>query len=88
VVDPHGNVVATPDRATLVAVQTPQAFRAAALRAAHDGGAEGTDDASLVEATGASVVTVAGDAHNRKITHLDDLAWARDQVHREHAGER
>src|SRR5207253_1205874 len=33
-----GRVVETLDRTTLVAVQTPQAFRAAALRAAHAGG--------------------------------------------------
>jgi hypothetical protein len=43
-------VVATPDRRRLVAVQTPQAFRADVLRRAHAGGAEGTDDAALVEA--------------------------------------
>ena len=38
-VDADGAVVATLDRARLVAVQTPQAFRADALRAAHAGGA-------------------------------------------------
>ena len=40
------------DRDELVAVQTPQGFRAAALRDAHATGAEATDDASLVEAAG------------------------------------
>ena len=45
----------------LVAVQTPQAFRAAALRRAHAGGAEATDDAALVEAAGGRVVVVAGE---------------------------
>ena len=44
-VDADGVVVDTPTAATLVAVQTPQAFRAAVLRAAHAGGREGTDDA-------------------------------------------
>ena len=79
-VDADGVVVATPERASLVAVQTPQAFRAAALRRAHASGAEGTDDASAVEAEGGRVVTVAGDPGNRKLTVPDDLVWARQRV--------
>jgi 2-C-methyl-D-erythritol 4-phosphate cytidylyltransferase len=67
---------ATVDRSRLVAVQTPQAFRAAALRAAHAGGAEGTDDASLVEAQGGRVVVVDGDPANVKITTPVDLELA------------
>ena len=69
-------VRSTPDRATLVAVQTPQAFRADALRTAHASGDEGTDDASLVERRGGRVVTVEGEAANRKITTPADLEWA------------
>jgi len=80
VVSADGVVQHTPDRSTLVAVQTPQAFRASVLRQAHAQSAEGTDDASLVEALGGRVVVVAGDARNRKITHPDDLAWARGEV--------
>jgi 2-C-methyl-D-erythritol 4-phosphate cytidylyltransferase len=65
------------DRADLVVVQTPQAFSAAALRRAHDGpGNESTDDASLVEAAGGSVVLVAGHPTNLKITHPTDLLVA------------
>ena len=64
---------ATVDRTRFVAVQTPQAFRAAALRAAHAGEPEGTDDASLVEATGGRVVVVEGDPVNIKITTPHDL---------------
>jgi 2-C-methyl-D-erythritol 4-phosphate cytidylyltransferase len=64
------------DRARFVAVQTPQAFRAAALRAAHDGGGDATDDASLVEAAGGRVVVVEGDPANVKITTPVDLALA------------
>lgn len=74
-VAPH--VVNTPDRGTLVAVQTPQAFPAAMLRAAHARDIEGTDDASLVEAIGGTVVVVPGEIENRKITLLEDLDWAR-----------
>jgi 2-C-methyl-D-erythritol 4-phosphate cytidylyltransferase len=77
VVDGSGAVVATPERASLVAVQTPQAFRASALRRAHAGGAEGTDDAALVEAAGGRVVTVPGEPWNAKITHPDDLERSR-----------
>jgi 2-C-methyl-D-erythritol 4-phosphate cytidylyltransferase len=75
-----GVVVATPDRATLVAVQTPQAFRAHVLRQAHTTGGASTDDAALVEAVGGRVVVVDGDTRNRKITHPDDLDWARRQL--------
>jgi 2-C-methyl-D-erythritol 4-phosphate cytidylyltransferase len=80
VVDAGGVVVSTPDRASLVAVQTPQAFRASVLRAAHAAGGEGTDDAALVEAMGGRVVVVAGEAANRKITDPADLDWARSIV--------
>lgn len=76
-VDAGGFVVATPERSSLVAVQTPQAFRAEVLRRAHTGAAEGTDDAALVEAIGGRVVVVPGHVDNRKITVPDDLVWAR-----------
>jgi 2-C-methyl-D-erythritol 4-phosphate cytidylyltransferase len=80
VVDPDGVVESTPPRARLVAVQTPQAFRAAVLRRAHLSGDDGTDDAALVEAAGGRVVVVAGEPDNRKITHPDDLRWAQAVV--------
>lgn len=65
------------DRATLRAVQTPQAFRADMLRAAHAAGGEATDDASLVESVGGVVVPVDGETRNIKITTPDDLAVVR-----------
>jgi len=70
-------VIATPDRSSLVAVQTPQAFRASVLRAAHASSPEGTDDATLVEVMGKQVVVVAGEVMNRKLTAPEDLEWAR-----------
>lgn len=79
-----GVVLETFDRSRLVAVQTPQAFDAAALRTAHADRAEATDDAALLERSGATVVVVEGELSNRKITHPDDLEWARGVV----AGER
>ena len=77
VVDEHGGVVTTPDRSTLVAVQTPQAFRASVLRAAHAADVDDTDDAAAVERHGGRVVTVPGEPWNRKITERDDLEWVR-----------
>jgi len=75
-VDGH-RVTATLDRRDLVAVQTPQAFRAQVLRRAHAGSADATDDAALVEAMGGTVVVVDGDRRNLKITSPDDLVVAR-----------
>lgn len=80
IVDVQSTVLSTPDRASLRAVQTPQAFRAQALRAAHAAGGESTDDAALVEAQGGRVVVVLGDTDNRKITVPADLDWARTRV--------
>ncbi|HEX2023621.1 MAG TPA: 2-C-methyl-D-erythritol 4-phosphate cytidylyltransferase, partial [Acidimicrobiales bacterium] len=76
----EGNVVATVDRAELVAVQTPQAFLAPALRRAHATGGEATDDAALVEAVGGRVTVVAGEPGNVKLTALEDLADAEHRV--------
>jgi 2-C-methyl-D-erythritol 4-phosphate cytidylyltransferase len=69
-------VVETIDRAELVSVQTPQAFRASALRAAHAVGDDASDDAALVERAGGRVVIVPGSPDNLKITHAHDLAIA------------
>ena len=68
-----GRVLDTVDRSGVVAVQTPQAFRAALLRGVHG---EATDDAALVEAAGGTVVVVAGDVRNLKVTSPGDLAVA------------
>ena len=76
-IDGDNVVIDTPQRSTLVAVQTPQAFRATVLRTAHETGRDATDDAALVEELGGRVVVVAGEQSNRKLTHLEDLAWAR-----------
>jgi 2-C-methyl-D-erythritol 4-phosphate cytidylyltransferase len=79
-VDDAHNVTATLDRTALVAVQTPQGFRADVLRRAHEQGmTNATDDAVLVEALGGRVRVVPGDPDNLKITTTDDL---RDAQHR------
>lgn len=61
------------ERDRIVAVQTPQAFRADALRAAHEGGPDATDDATLVERAGGRVVVVPGTTQAMKVTTPDDL---------------
>ena len=71
-----GRVAATVDRDGLWAVQTPQAFSAVALRAAHTAGGDATDDAALLEAAGLAVAAVAGDPRNLKLTRPEDLALA------------
>lgn len=70
---------ATVDRAGLMRVQTPQAFRADILRAAHAGwrGAEEpTDDAAMVRALGHVVAEVEGDERLTKLTTAADFALA------------
>ncbi|HEV3281471.1 MAG TPA: 2-C-methyl-D-erythritol 4-phosphate cytidylyltransferase [Acidimicrobiales bacterium] len=71
-----GMVRSTEDRDGLVLVQTPQAFVAGTLRAAHRSAGDATDDAGLLERLGATVCTVVGDPCNLKLTRPEDLAMA------------
>jgi 2-C-methyl-D-erythritol 4-phosphate cytidylyltransferase len=71
-VAPDGHLV-TLDRSRLVAVQTPQAFRAELLRRAHRAGDDATDDAALVEAAGGHIVLIDGPPDNVKVTSPTDL---------------
>lgn len=79
-VDEAGVIVSTPDRRSLWAIQTPQAFRRALLLECHEramaDGFLGTDDAMVVERTGAKVTIAEGEYTNIKITTPDDLPWA------------
>jgi 2-C-methyl-D-erythritol 4-phosphate cytidylyltransferase len=81
--DPDGHVVESPPRGRLWAAQTPQVFRAALLRQAHEAalrdGFRGTDDSALVERLGHPVQLVAGSPENLKITTTADLVLA-DQI--------
>ena len=78
-----GGVVA---RDGVIAVQTPQGFNADSLRAAHAGGGEASDDATLVEASGGTVVVVEGEPANLKIPRPGDLDLARLELERIVAG--
>jgi 2-C-methyl-D-erythritol 4-phosphate cytidylyltransferase len=75
-VDASGRVVATPDRASLRAVQTPQGFRRDVLARAHAVSSEATDDAGLVERLGEPVLVVEGDRLAFKVTTPEDLEAA------------
>ncbi|WP_217141008.1 2-C-methyl-D-erythritol 4-phosphate cytidylyltransferase [Streptomyces sp. AC627_RSS907] len=70
-------VVATPERARLRAVQTPQGFDRATLVRAHETVAgDVTDDASMVEQLGLTVVVVPGHEEAFKVTRPLDLVLA------------
>jgi 2-C-methyl-D-erythritol 4-phosphate cytidylyltransferase len=75
-----GRVLSTLDRSGLWRIQTPQAFRADALRRALDRPAAelaaATDDASLVESLGGSVRVVEAPPENIKVTRAFDLRVA------------
>lgn len=64
----------TPDRSTLWAAQTPQAFDYQTLLDAHRAAeVEYTDDAAMVEAAGHRVTVFWGDYRNLKVTTPEDL---------------
>ncbi len=76
-VDEAGVVRATPVRARLRAVQTPQGFDRAVLDRAHAAAADqATDDAALVERLGLPVLVIPGDLLAHKITTPADLGLA------------
>lgn len=79
-VNGKGQIIGTPDRQSLWAVQTPQAFRLSDLRFAHESAAKdgftGTDDAMLMERAGYPVTVVEGKYSNIKITTPEDLEYA------------
>jgi 2-C-methyl-D-erythritol 4-phosphate cytidylyltransferase len=70
-------IASTPERSTLWAAQTPQVFRANALRRALDVPAAelaaATDDAALVVAAGGRVRVVEAPRENIKVTTAADL---------------
>jgi len=72
-----GRSVANVSRDGLVLVQTPHAFRGAALREAHAHGGEATDDSVLVEASGGEVAVVPGDPFNIHVTTPAELEMVR-----------
>lgn len=78
VIDNDKNIVDTPNRSVLWAVQTPQTFDynilIDAYKDAFKSGFYGTDDAMLVERIGYKVKMVEGSYNNIKITTQEDLS--------------
>ena len=78
-VDENGNVLSTPDRNTLVAVQTPQGVNVSDYRSALESSVDlgrFTDDMSVMEAAGHKPFTVPGSYENIKVTTPEDIALA------------
>ncbi len=78
-VDDQGRSCATPDRARLRAVQTPQSFHFNLIHAAHNDAAKQEladfpDDATLAEWAGHEVHVFEGEALNMKVTRPEDFA--------------
>lgn len=75
-----GRFTETIERSGVYRMQTPQAFRAGLLRAAHAHAAEAgivaTDEVDLVQRSGHEVQIVVGDERNFKITTASDWALA------------
>ncbi len=75
-----GRVEGTEPRDSLALAQTPQAFRAAALRDAHGraaaDGFEGSDDALLLERAGYRVRAIEGERTNLKMATPEDIRFA------------
>ena len=78
--DDGETVAATEDRELLRTAQTPQVFRTARLREAHarDPGSAraATDDATLIESAGGTVLVEPGPSENLKVTTPADLRLA------------
>ncbi|MCA3563472.1 MAG: bifunctional 2-C-methyl-D-erythritol 4-phosphate cytidylyltransferase/2-C-methyl-D-erythritol 2,4-cyclodiphosphate synthase [Methylocystis sp.] len=80
-----GAIAAAPERASLKAVQTPQAFRFDLILAAHRqaaaaGRGDFTDDGNVARFAGHAVHVFEGDPANVKITTRDDLARANQRL--------
>ncbi len=80
VVDSAGRIMGTPDRSQFWCAQTPQAFARETILHAHESalleGFVGTDDASIIEHAGGTVLVVESPRDNIKITVPEDLALA------------
>ncbi|HEY2931385.1 MAG TPA: 2-C-methyl-D-erythritol 4-phosphate cytidylyltransferase [Acidobacteriota bacterium] len=84
----EGQVVQTVERSGLFLAQTPQAFRREMLRKVFSsvpGERTWTDEASMFEYAGLSVVAVEGDYRNIKITYPEDLKYAEFLLHEQSA---
>jgi len=83
-IDADGKVLETPERSSLMAVQTPQVARRdwfeTALEKEKGRLHLHTDDASVLEAAGFDVYISQGDVNNRKVTTKNDMVWLESKL--------
>lgn len=81
IVDGDKFIISTPDRGSLIAIQTPQTFKFDLVLEAHKRARENkiyaTDDTALVELMGHRVKIIEGSYCNIKITTPEDLIFAK-----------
>lgn len=84
IVDDKLKITGTPERSSLVSIQTPQIFDfnlyKKAIAQAEKDGKDYTDDCQLVENIGQKVYAVLGDYNNIKITTKEDIIQAESIV--------
>lgn len=84
ILDEDGCVLETPNRAKLIAAQTPQVFRGAdimeAYKKANLENFYGTDSSSLLEKMGKKVKVIEGSYGNIKITTSEDLIYLEGEM--------
>lgn len=83
-----GRVIETVDRRQLFSAQTPQGFRFSTILGLHEkaavaSGVAFTDDASIAEWAGLTVLAVDGAVENRKLTTMADMRMAELQLRAE-----
>ena len=80
VVDKNNKIINTPQRSSLIAIQTPQIFKldkyVEAMKLAKKQGKDFTDDCKLFENAGENVYVVIGEYTNIKITTPEDIPVA------------
>lgn len=80
VIDNDNKIIDTPERSSLIAIQTPQIFKfdkyVSAMNLATEQGKDFTDDCKLLENMNESVYVVIGEYSNIKITTPEDIPTA------------
>ncbi len=80
VVDKNNKIINTPQRSSLIAIQTPQIFKfdkyVKAMKLAKEQNKDFTDDCKLLENAGEDVFVVDGEYTNIKITTPEDIPVA------------
>ncbi len=82
-INENGSISKHLDRKTIFSVQTPQVFRFPEILLAHENADENktyTDDTEIYTDFDLDVGVCVGDPNNKKITYLDDIPNAKEQI--------